>query len=438
MRWSQGSDSASLAWVATMLFLVVPPVHLVWYLWTPWRPASPAETAWIGIAVFYGSFFAVGTVGSLFLAGRSAHVRERIFVAAQCHAQLVTLLLAVSLCGLALHLYAKAPLLASSNWGCLGELRGAYLNSHSAGLDGGRQVASATGHLLANFYAPGLFLGVARLVSHGWARRTLWFTTGFLVTGIVYASVMVSRSVLLTSICVAVLGAVFGYVGRHHRGAVGRAAMTLAVMTVVLAGISISVFSSKIKCGAGDGNAYVASNARAMPIVAKHEPTGEGLSGTSVKTACATCMSTLLYLNHGIYNFVQITATEGRGDPVLFGFARYWGERLGILEKQARPGSRVYAAGGATLPGAAYHDFGWSGTAFVGATMGALLVWAIWLIGRGGSWQWFGIAGFVVVGIGMMEGLLFVAPATLSFPFILTAFLVVALAKTVQSRFGRL
>jgi len=328
-------------------------------------------------------------------------------------------------------------LVASVGWGCLGELRSAYLNSRSADLDAGRQLASATGHLLANFFAPGLFLGVARLTSHGWSRHVVFCTAGFLVIGIVYAGVMVSRSVLLTSICVAVLGAAFGYVVSRHRGAFGRAVVMLGFMATLLGGISLAVFSSKIECSTGDGNGYVTSNARAMPIVPDRQPNGNTPGAVHAQAACATCVSTLLYLNHGIYNFVQVTSTEGRGDPVLFGFARYWGERMRILERRAVPGSRVFGAGGVTLPGAAYHDFGWLGTVFVGAGMGVLLVWVAWLIGRGEPWHWFGIAGFVVVGVGMMEGLLFVAPTTLSFPFVLVAFLTVALVKLVQSGISR-
>jgi hypothetical protein len=265
----------------------------------------------------------------------------------------------------------------------------------------------------------------------------------FTLITIVFAGAIVSRSVLLCALIVAYLGAGYGWALAESRawGTVLRAGIAVGSIMVIALLFNHVVFSAKIDCGSGSTARYVEGNAKTMPV--RYRLQDEKWDAGSlinisldqifrpvsevIHEKCTSCIPTLLYLNHGIWNVEMVTSQDKRGDPVLFAFARYWAYRLGLVSSPPAVGYRVYSAGGVTLPGAAYHDFGWKGVVGVGIALGALLALSIVLICRGGLLLWFGFTTLVAAGVMEALSLLFVAPATLAFPFAIFAFLATAL-----------
>jgi hypothetical protein len=75
-----------------------------------------------------------------------------------------------------------------------------------------------------------------------------------------------------------------------------------------------------------------------------------------------------LWFNHGIINFSQMLDSTERGPPIVFNLFKILGLKFGLIkraEPQATPVRSAYGPGGVTLPGAAYHDYGWAGFVLV-------------------------------------------------------------------------
>jgi len=427
MRCHAGTQSLA---VVGFLTAGITAVHALAYWSAPYQPPEGATTAWAVIVLYQGAVVATAALfGSL--GGRhkaTSGISQEQLLGGEVDGML-TVLAAISALGLLFHYFGKWPLLVEARSGCLGELREIFLRFPREKLTELERAASKTGHLLSNFYAPGLIMASATLVSRGWGVREVAWLVLFVMMAVLYAFPMVSRSVLLTMLwmvtCTSVAAGLT--VRAQHRWL--RSLGVAGVVAIVVIALSAVVFVTKIEC---IGPALVEDNVDDfIPIRGQQSEEGarggDGRDGATAREGagmlwgkCAVCALMLTYLNHGVWNLAKVVSTEESGSPVLFAFASYWAVRLGIgLSAGARgeEGKRVYGPGGLTLPGAAYHDFGWRGVVVAGMVVGALLGLGLRLM-RCPCWWWEGMAIFVLGGVVEGESLLFVAPGTLSFPFV--------------------
>jgi len=425
-------------------------LHAMAYVLSPYKSIYSGSTTWLIILLF--QVLAVGTMwfGIRWFAGTTVHLKEYDFFEGFGHAKLLLTLLGISLIGIVLHLLAKYHLLSHTHLGCWGELRGLWLESDSADQPLRQRLSSMGGYILSGFHFPGLFISTAAISA---GRRPFYyaiFLVAFTLITIVFAGAIVSRSTLLYALIVAYLGAGYGWALAESRawGTVLRAGIAVGSIIVIALLFNHVVFSAKIDCGSGSAARYVEDNAKTMPVrdsLQDEKRDAGSLINISldqifrpvskvISEKCTSCIPTLLYLNHGIWNVEMVTSQDKRGDPVLFTFARYWAYRLGLVSSPPAAGCRVYSAGGVTLPGAAYHDFGWKGVVGAGIALGALLALSIVLICRGGLLLWLGFTTLVAAGAMEALSLLFVAPATLAFPFAIFAFLATALLAVFLTR----
>lgn len=433
MRWRGCAQSLV---VVGFLVIGITAFHALAYWAAPYGPVNGETTAWAVIVLYQGAVLATSAIFAPFgvrRIGTSGISREQLLGGAV--RETCGVLAAITALGLALHYIGKSPLLAEAKGGSLEEVREIFLRYPREKLSAVERMASKAGHLLSNFYAPGLIVASVAVVSRGWSGRGVACLIVFVSAAVGYAFPMVSRSVLLTALWIVLCASVGTALTVGARGRWRRSLGVTGVVAVVVIALSAVVFIRKIE---RVGPALVEDNvADFLPIRQAQSEEGEGedvwrrsgdVAPTRVDRAmlwegCAVCALILTYVNHGIWNLASVVSTEERGRPVLFAFVRYWGDRLGVWRSQGErreKAKRVYGPGGLTLPGAAYHDFGWPGVVLTGVAVGALLGVGMGLM-RSSAWWPEGVAIFVLGGIVEGESLLFVAPGTLSFPFVAVA-----------------
>ncbi|NBY13412.1 MAG: hypothetical protein EBQ76_01390 [Betaproteobacteria bacterium] len=404
--------------LGVLMVAVVTGAHIVARLLAPFESIHPEWPVWLDILLFNGllvTAIVLGARPAVRLAGRHPEDWQ-----AALSATPTAWLLGISLSGLVFHGIAKASLVTSIPLDCLGMLRGAWIHHDRSADPLWIRISSMLGHIGSHFAMPGLLLSAFQITHRVRSRPWLAYA-GFAGVVIVYAAAIVSRSTVLSALVITALGVMLGIAGkggglrRLHRGA-----LAMALFLGLALAFNYLVFKAKIDCGNHQTETrYVESNLVGTDV----KLTSDSLVGKSFLTH--SVLPTLQYLNHAIWNYSIILDTDRRGSSLLFGFVGDYLQRLGLAPPGA-PKTRVHSLGGATLPGAAFHDYGIAGLAATAVAVGAWWVLGAALLVRGRRWRYVGLACLVGAGLSIAMNLLFVAPATMSFPFTLFAFLVCA------------
>ena len=181
-----------------------------------------------------------------------------------------------------------------------------------------------------------------------------------------------------------------------------------------------SIVLTKLSCSGMSEIEYVQMN-----LVGSEINLDESLSKKS--WWISKLIPTIHYLNHEEWNYAQLSAAESKGGPILFAFVPTYLGRIG-LPVDPPDNNRVYSRGGTSLPRAAFHDFGWTGIVLIAMTVATTWSLGVTLVLRGEGTLWLGLIVLVRTTSSITMSYLFVAPATISFPFTLFAFAVCALA----------
>jgi hypothetical protein len=332
-------------------------------------------------------------------------------------------LLVLCCIGLAFHAYSKLALVNFHLSNCIGELRNAWITTSHDQIPIFRRVTSVIGHLLSSFAYAGLFFALYRYSIGARKMVSFLFASAFFLAGVMYAFFIGSQNAILALLVVSILAIGLGAISvqAFWRAWGGRLAVILWFM-LLAAFLSLSAFDNRVHCGDGVASVqtfrhYEEAFFDEIPM-RKKETIAE--VSVQVRRVCNACNAIFIYLNHGIYNFAHIASQDNlRGDPVFFNFFRGAAKRFGfpIEEKVNKP--RVYGLGGATLPGSAYHDFGFSGMVVVGIVHALLAILAGGLL-RSGSLQWEGVGLVLYVAVGFVTALsmMFVGFNIIAFPFV--------------------
>jgi hypothetical protein len=404
------------------LSLAVTISHVLSYILSPYEIENPGGFVWLWILLFQFLLTATAWFGCRTILRPLTASKDLSQYEALVHCSTFRNLLVVSSIGVTLHLIAKWPLIEQIEPGCFGQLRGLWLAVDHSTQPLWQRVTSMGGHVLANFYLPGIFMGAFAITSGLSFRRGVVFLACFLTIGVAYALAIVSRSAVLTMLVVSLLsvGLALTVLESGFQRALFRGFSLLSAVLVIALAFNYLVFSSKIECGVSSVEEYSESNAASMSIRKK-----QAFLLGDFDFSCDVCRPTSLYLNHGVWNFQMIAASKERGDPVLQRYLMGYLARLGMASRP-NGSTRVYGAGGTTLPGAAFHDYGNVGIVMTALFLALMFVFSVALIRHGGQFLWLGVALFVAVGVSEAMSLLFFAPATLSFPFLVIAFLTTA------------
>lgn len=392
---------------------------------TPLDSLHPETPVWLSVLLFQAVLIAAIWLGSLFIPNRP-QLNGLDFSTALEQIPL-GMLLVISALGLVLHLVGKAWLLHAILSDCPTELRSIWM-SHDRSLDPvWMRASSMLGYLGAHFAMPGLLICSWRIARSPQARGT-WFSFGvFAVVILIFAGVIVSRMVILTALVIVGLGvllAVFDTKGLAPKYLL-RGTLPVLVFLALAVFFNHQVFKTKIECGTNSSGRYVSTNLDGTDVVVR-EAWSEGRLATSI-------YPTLHYLNHAVWNYAMVMNSERRGAPVLMAFAHAYLHRIGLKLNSSEAGPRVHSRGGVTLPGAAYHDFGYLGLMAVAVFTAALWIVGAYLLMLGGARGLFGLAMIVAAGLNIALSLLFVAPATISYPFTVFAFLACAIIRWICS-----
>jgi len=141
--------------------------------------------------------------------------------------------------------------------------------------------------------------------------------------------------------------------------------------------------------------------------------------------SCPPCGLSTLYLSHGLFNFELVANTDRRGEALLLSFARSWLQRLRLWNASGSAAERVHGRGGMGLVGAAYHDHGWKGVLGLAAGMALSLSLVGVLLRSSPRLAVLGLLGYLALGLTVLFQFMFVAPATLAFPFVMLSCAVV-------------
>jgi len=138
-------------------------------------------------------------------------------------------------------------------------------------------------------------------------------------------------------------------------------------------------------------------------------------------------LPTLHYLNHALFNDQQIYNTQQRGDKIIASYIYSYLGRLGFRLQVKNPQKRVYSAGGATLSGSFYHDYGYLGVCGAGVLVACLWMFGVYLITKEHKVYRYGLMLIVGSGLIILYSNLFFAIATISYPFIIFSFAIFAI-----------
>lgn len=362
--------------------------------------------------------------------------------------------LVVAVVGLIFHAIAKLYVVQGHEIACVTEIKSLWAAAKGQ-LPNSILIASKLGHLLSAVVYLGLFVSAYQIAADPRQLRYWSWNLAFLLAGIVYASLLISRTVLLTFVVVFALGALLFLVAASLklRTRVWRFAIVMVPVMLSTFSISLTIFDLKMYCGEwrteeaigeqkgvdGDwvrkarAQGYLEGFLDELPIrdrlaqPVSREGTTNLLDNASLNRVlnparsnlfalCPQCNMALLYLNHGLYNYESMAAKGKRGDSILLKAVAFYTRRAGFAIG-SQENRRVYGAGGATLVGSVWHDLG-----IIGAS-GLLIamVGAVWLIpallSAGGWVTAIGLSVYVAVGVVIAFGYLFVGIQIISFPF---------------------
>lgn len=413
--------------VISAVIILVTALHGFSYLLSSYTASTPNVKTWWLLLGYQGAVAA-------FLVG-AAYFKYRLSgkntdISASCIARVIgdfggflPSLLILCCVGLLFHAYSKLALVNFHISNCIGELRNAWITTPHDQIPTYRRITSVIGHLLASLAYAGLFFSVYRFSIGVRKIASFAFASVFFLAGGVYAFFMGSQNAALALLVVTILAIGLGAISAPFswRGSIGWLAI-IAWFTLLAAFFSLFVFGNRVECGGASATLetyrqYEEAFFDEIPMRRKETVTEVS---AQVRQACKACNAIFIYLNHGIYNFEHIVAQENlRGDPVFFAFFRGVAKRFGFPMEENPSKTRVYGLGGATLPGSAYHDFGFTGMVIVGVVQALLAILAGGLL-RSGSllWEGAGLVLYVVVGYVAALSMMFVGFNVISFPFI--------------------
>lgn len=389
------------------------------------------------------SFLAVFLLCTRFMLGRSApnarvgpssaDLQDQVFGDRRLRA----FLLLASLAGIVLHVWSKYYLTELRPLSCFSNIRFAWLEVDRSLLPFHIRLASILGHLLTTFAYLGILstsytMGRARsmrAVSHTDIVLQLYFT----LIGAVYAGFIGSRNAMLAFLAMSLVGLMLSFASpRSGEKVVRRWRLALVVLAMPVFGMvafSYAIFSDRLFCHKPDALVkleagkiaanYMTGYHREFALKARSQEDDVGWREMLSAERCPVCGPAIVYANHGIFNLSKVLAGDERGDPILLNFIAYWGKRIGLdIDMEGKTGARVHGPGGATLAGAAYHDYGGLGLMLTAVVLGLLF---------GQSIRWMLSTGLrVLVGVWLFSCLfyvlllssMFVGFSVLPFPFI--------------------
>lgn len=410
-----------------LVVVLVTALHGLSYLLSDYTASTTSVKAWWMILGYQGAVGAILAGSAYFSYIRSD---KSVAMSARCIAgavercgKFLPLLLVLCCVGLMFHAYSKLALVNFHLSNCIGELRNAWISTPHDQIPIFRRVTSVIGHLLSSFAYAGLFFALYSYSIGIRKKASFVFASAFFLAGVVYAFFMGSQNVVLALWVLTMLAIGLGAISvpPFWRGWSGRLAVSLW-LTLLAASFSMSVFDNRVRCGeeavtAKTFQQYEEAFFDEIPMRKKEAATE---ITSKVRQVCDTCNAIFIYLNHGIYNLERILAQGNlRGDPVFFNFFRGMAKRFGFPLEEKVNKVRVYGLGGATLPGSAYHDFGFAGVVVVGTVHAFLAILAGGLL-RSGSllWEGAGLVLYVVVGYVTALSLMFVGFNVIAFPFV--------------------
>ncbi len=417
----------SVEMVIGAVVVLVTVFHGLSYLLSSYTASTSAVKAWWMILGYQAALIVI-LAGSAYFnylrAGKNIEMPARCLTSAmESYGKFLPSLVILSCVGLALHAYSKLALVNFHPPGCIGELRNVWITTPHEQIPFFQRTTSVLGHLLSSFTYAGLFFSIYRFSIDVRKTMSFVFACVFFLIGVAYAAFIGSQNVVLAHLVVAVLAVGLGAISvpEFWRGWSKRLLIFFCFATFT-AFFSMSVFNNRVQCGGAVASMetykqYEEGFLDEIPMIKK--PTITEVS-QEVRQLCEACNAIFIYLNHGIYNFQHIVTQEDvRGDPVFFNFFRGLAKRLGYpLEEKAHK-VRVYGLGGATLPGSAYHDFGFIGLVLLGIVHALLAISAGHLL-RSGAIKWEGVGLVLYVVVGFITGLsmMFVGFNVIAFPFV--------------------
>ncbi len=402
--------------LGVLLVAGVTVVHLLSWWIAPFRSVHPEVPVWLAILLFQGGLAATIVLAARLatrIAGDSHGNWQNGLAALPIHR-----LFWIALGGLVFHLLAKAGLISSTPYECPTVLRDMWIHHDRSKDPLWLRASSMLGHVGSQFAMPGALLAGFQITfgRRGWRQ---WGTfVGCVAVIVLYSAVILSRSTMLTAMIIIGLGVALGLcaAGTAFWSRLSAGGLALGIVFTVAVLFNLTIFKGKIECGMVTDSVYVKTNLVGTDV----EVTGDHLSGG--RFATLRVLPTLQYLNHALWNFAIILNTDRRGSPLLLGFVDDYLRRIGIGDA-AEYKLRIHSLGGATLPGAAYHDYGYLGLLGTAVVVGMCWVLGAVLLSRGRRWGLLGLTCLVAAGLTIALSGLFVGPATMSFPFVMFAFL---------------
>lgn len=409
----------SLMRLGVFLVAGVTLAHLLFWWLAPFRSAHPEGPVWFAILLFRGTLAA-----TIVLATRPA---VRLVGDSQCDWQIglaalpIHRLFWIALVGLVFHLLAKATLIYSTPTECLTLLRVLWI-SHDRSQDPlWLRASSMLGHVGSQFAMPGALLAAFQITfgRRDWREWSIF--AGCVAVIIFYAAAIVSRSTILTALIIVGFGVGLGLcaAGAMFWSRLRAGGLALGVFFSLAVLFNLLIFKDKIDCGPATETQYVQSNLAGAEMTRNFLTSDPLIGELYVKLRV---LPSLQYLNHALWNFAIIHDTDRRGSPLLLGFVDDYLQRLG-MGGAAEDKIRIHSLGGATLPGAAYHDHGYLGLLGTAIVLGLCWALGVALLSQGRRLSLLGLTCLVGTCLTIALSILFVGPATMSFPFIIFAFL---------------
>lgn len=418
-------------------------MHVSSYLLCTAGPSIPSSEAWAVVLVYQALFLATLLLGRRMCPG----IYERVSgsVRLMMEGTSMPLLLGLASLGVALHVYAKLSPVQPGMQGGIHDFKLLWAVSRE-GLPFHVRTASVMGQLLSAFIYPALLMSGYRLTERTVKKSDCLYYVAILGLGMVYAVFQVSRMVMISFVFILLLGnflrhVVDGYSSFRWKLSSLGAVILPMVMIVGLA--TAWIFFDNARREWKD-NQHVAPTTYSnyytgyfdeLPIrdrvgilIALDRSQESFLDNATIDRwmlplrrwiglSCPMGNMVLLYLNHGIYNLEKIASGNVRGDSILASVPRFYGTRLGLVDRNPPSRVRVYGLGGATLMGSAWHDAGWVGILLLALLLGGAASSIPWLLGRGGPAAVLGLGMYVGVGLTSAFSFMFVAPGVISFPF---------------------
>ena len=389
--------------------------YLCWYF-SPFDFNHPIGPVWLSIIIFQSIL-----ISTIVLCGSPAIKRygnSTFDWQTELSALPIERLLCISFVGIVIHLLAKAQFIHMTPRECITIIRELWINHDRSHDPVWIRISSILGHVGSQFAIPGAMLAGFQITYGRRSWRRWLILVGFVGIIVVYAGSIMSRSTVMSALTLIFLGITLGlseanttFLSRVRRGG-----SVLATVLIIAILFNLVVFNSKISCGPKNEAKYVNDNLVNTGLKAKIG------NSKKIRSYNLRMAPTLIYANHGLANFAIIHDTQRRGSPLLLGFVEDYLQRINIGSVKEKK-IRVHSRGGATLPGAAYHDYGYPGLVCTALVVG--LSWSVGsaLLSRGGRWGFVGLTFLAGTALTIALSMLFVAPATMSFPFIIFAFL---------------